>query len=198
MLIRPRSDTPSISIAIQLLNGSDTIAKTGKDGILITLTRAHDGHDQPCIFYWSGSRDGFASDGFLLLHRAADDQLEKIEVSSHDGPRLEAPIKDKISPWDHHIRELTPGASDRFYQKIPQRYRDALVPGERYELVWAGGEVCWWAWGTIQQHEGQPRDYKPPSLVCPGGSYLSFTAIAEQPLSLRQPSPPPTRSSTRM
>ena len=171
---------------------------TGKDGILITLTRSHDGHGQPCIFYWSGSRDGFASDGFLLLHRTADNQLEKIEVSSHDGPRLQTPIKDEVSPWDHNIRELAPGGSDRFYQKIPQRYRDALVPGERYELVWAGGEVCWWDWGTIKQHDGQARDSKPPPLIMPGGSSLSFIVIAEQPLPVRQPSPPPTHYSERM
>ena len=198
-LTTSRSDTPGISISIELPNGSDTVTKSGNDGILITLTRVYDGYDKPCIFYWSGSRDGFASDSFLLLHRTTtNDQLEKVQVRSHDGPRLETPIKHEISTWDHHIHELAPGGSDRFYQSIPQRYRDVLVPGERYELVWSGGEVCWWTWGTIEQHQGRTRDSKPPPLILPGGSRLPFTAIVEQPLPVRQPSPPPTQPSARM
>lgn len=197
--MRTRSYMPSLSISFELPSGSDEIAKNGTEGIVITFHRAHDdGHDQACIFYWSGGRDGFVSDRVFLLHHTTDGQLEKVHGVEYEGSLYETPNLPEISQWDHSFRELSPGGSDRFYQPIPDRYQNALIPGERYELVWSGGEICWWTWGTIKEHEGQARDSKPPPLILPGGPRLSFTAVAEHPPPVRQPSPPPIQASERM
>lgn len=107
---------PSLSISFELLSSSGKFAKDGTQGIVVTLHRAHgDGHDQPCIFYWSGEQDGFESLGFLLLHHTSDGQLEKVHGVEYEGPRFETPTKPEISQWDHNIHQLSPEDRDPYY-----------------------------------------------------------------------------------
>jgi hypothetical protein len=120
------------------------------------------------------------------------DHLERLAVSEilktseEENSVVVANGQDTSSLW-----ELPPGGSVRLVAKLPESYYRALKAGETYTLLYPGGEVAIWEWGTIQENLGRELKARRlmseekkkllPSLVMPGGARISFTARAEEP-----------------
>jgi hypothetical protein len=163
------------------------LSKTLPFQIELTLKRAEDGHSSPCIFHWSPNIHGFLATGFILLHITAASIVERVEID-HTGllklPEEVAPLV--VGSGNHFLWELAPGCETTFVATLPERYQRVLVPGDKYQLVWPGGEIDVWDWGTIHEHANQelrPRstDDNPhkPRLILPGGPSISFQAEEE-------------------
>lgn len=194
-----RSDTPGVVLKLE---ASHKLWKDSSYSILFTLERIQDGHDEPCIFVWSLTTDGFRPWGFVLLHHTADGGLEKIDICDK-VLALETPDVLFIDGYHSHggiLRELPPAGSDIFMASLDEHYQKLLVPGERYELIWPGGEIALWDWGTIKEHAGQVLRPKPHRLVLPGGPRVSFTVEEGEMVYVwkRPVSPPPIEPLARV
>ncbi|KAJ5766040.1 uncharacterized protein N7511_003656 [Penicillium nucicola] len=172
----PNTPKLSLSIELQSLDGP-TVAKEGSNNMLIYHIHRdpNDGHDEPCTIYWSGSFEAFGSKGFVLLRHTADGEMEKVEglVESWNDEYLSSGAFWGSKQGFH---ELAPGQSIWFGTGLEESWIKALIPGERYELVWPGGEISWWGWGTIEQ---SLEKYPNPSAqaILPGPHHLSFDVV---------------------
>ncbi|KAH6842749.1 hypothetical protein B0I37DRAFT_330220 [Chaetomium sp. MPI-CAGE-AT-0009] len=150
-----------------------------------TFRRAeNDGSERPCIFRWRPEIDGFSPPGFVLLHHnGSADGVEPLKVdyvSRQEVPREDSVV---VEGQNDHLWELTPGGSASFVYSLPGHYYRALQAGETYTLLFTGGEVASWDWGTIQEHLGREvraQDGMLPALMIPGGACVSFTAQTEE------------------
>lgn len=182
LLISPRPNTPKLSLSLELqsLDGP-TIAKKGSNNVItfIIYREPDDGHEEPCTIYWHGGIVAFSSQGFLLLRHMADGQLEKIDGLAKTW-------------WDNYLSErrffkeeqdfyeLKPGETIRRSDGIEDSWLVALIPGERYELLWPGGEIPWWGWGTKEENVGKLRD-PPARAILLGSPRLSFDVVEYPP-----------------
>ncbi|KAK2763257.1 hypothetical protein FQN54_009893 [Arachnomyces sp. PD_36] len=192
------SEAPHFSLSLQARNKL-SIADTfdPRNGILFTLHREQDSSAQPCIPKWQAGEDGFASPGFILLHHAADGEVKKLDLVKDDlhlATTSQIVVPQSGGPY---INEVQPGASISIKSSLPKVYREKLIPGERYELLWPGMEIDLWDWGSISQHVGRELKPRQPKIILPGGPRILFKAVEEwEPL--RFPSPPPTQPSERV
>ena len=153
------------------------------------VLRRDDTDPRSCIFYWSPYAPAVPAAQFILF-RHTPDGLERIEV----GKGLwEAPDMLSIARLGQGLFELEPNGSSRYLLELGVQYRDALRPGERYELLWPGGESFLWDWGYIQGHLGVELRRREPCLFIPG-CHISFTVEegeriipSPEPLSPREP-----------
>jgi hypothetical protein len=177
-LISPRPNTPKLSLSIELqcLDGP-TVAKENSNNVLIYHIHRdlNDGHEGPCTIYWSGSFEAFGSQGFVLLQHTADGQMENIEGLTETW-RDE--YLSRRSFWDSEqgFHELMPGQTIWFGTGLERSWIEALIVGERYELVWPGGEIHWWGWGTIEESLDKHPD-PPTRAILPGPHRLSFDVV---------------------
>jgi hypothetical protein len=160
----------------------------------VTIQRTRDSHEEPCIFNWSAHDDGYGPSGFLLFRHTANG-LRKIDI---DGDSFAAPQTPfLVDGWNQSLWELAPEGRVRFMATLPSRYRKELVMGAKYELVWPGGEIAIWDWGTTKQHLNQELGAKSPKICLPGArvtlEFDKFGQAEEQ-----QDSPPPIAPSERM
>jgi hypothetical protein len=132
------------------------------------------------IFEWSPHIHGFTDAGFILLHHTAT-TLEAISVDhsglvdiSRKGPLL-------VNGWNYDLWELTPEACVEFQSSLPRRYQKLLKPEETYTLLWPGGEVSTWDYGTIREHVGQELQQLRSALVLPGGAHITFSTHSAFP-----------------
>lgn len=129
--------------------------------IPIRLHRAHDdGDSRPCILYWTPTLHGFprSGDGFKLFERRDDgSDGAEIPIDHHSGgvPLPEGSRPLIVEGHTMFLWQLAPGEEARFLSSLPERYRRVLDRGASYNLVWPGGEVLQWDWGTIPEHLGQ-------------------------------------------
>lgn len=143
-----------------------------------------DGQGRPCIVRWSPGVDGFSAAGLeLWRHTSSEngDSLVRVDTD-HKGSVVQASPCLVVYSWDRFLREFQPGEKVHFTAPLPDRYYRKLVEGEHYDLVWPGGEVAIWNWGTIREHEDQElraNDPSRPVLCVPAGSRTSFTAVSE-------------------
>jgi hypothetical protein len=150
------------------------------------LRRAADGHIRPCIFNWNPNTQGFLELGFILLHVTAD-STKKVELDTTGlvtVPKQITPLV--VGSGQQFFWELSPECEITFVATLPERYHKILVPGENYQLVWPGGDIDFWDWGTISDHANQelrPRSIdevpQKPRLVLPGASSNSFQVEEE-------------------
>lgn len=128
--------------------------------ITIRLQRApDDGDSRPCILYWTPTLHGFprSGDGFKVFERR-DDGSDGAEIPiDHSGgvslPKESPPLI--VTRLTMFLWQLAPGQEARFSHSLPERYRRVLDRGSSYNLVWPGGEVLQWDWGTIPEHMDQ-------------------------------------------
>lgn len=182
-LTHVRSNTPSLTLSLSLgaYKGS-LISKNNADRCVVEFTLHRgidDGQEEPCSFFWSGDYDAFGIQGFLLLRHTADGELEKVNVSSESWRTINL-TELEIGHWKHGVWELMPGKSTTFARSFPQSWLDAMVKGERYELVWPGGDILWWSWGTIKDNQGAPSN-APRRAILPGAPRVSFTVVDDPP-----------------
>ncbi|KAJ5160305.1 uncharacterized protein N7482_007309 [Penicillium canariense] len=175
-------DTPNLTLSLELQGLSDSkIAKRNSNsGIIFRIHRNTDDHDQPCSFYWSETVDAWGSGGLVLL-RHNQGQLERVSLPSEPW-RAHDP-RERIARNPHRLFELKPGESTWFFAGIPESWLDTMVSGEKYELLWPGGEIYWWAWGGIAENEIRSRDGLPRALLS-GTPRVSFTVVEEPPAPL--------------
>lgn len=151
--------------------------------IEFALCRAKkDGSDRPCIVRWSPAIDGFSPAGFVLLHEETAAGGFKTHAVDQTG-FLEPPEEDSIAVdygRDNFLWELAPGAEVRFAANLPARYYAALRDGEAYTLLYPGGEVAMWDYGTIQEHLGRAMKARHPTIMIPGEACISFNAQMEK------------------
>lgn len=115
----------------------------------------------------------------MLLHHTADGQLERVNLPSE--PWLSHDVKEpRISPNEQGLYALKPGESTWFFSGIQRSWLDTMVSGEKYELLWPGGEIYWWGWGSIEENESKSRDGLPRAILS-GPPRVSFTVIEERP-----------------
>ena len=154
-----------------------------------------DGSDKPCIFRWSPAIDGFSPSGVVLLHHgdsSNSDGPKTCEVDYYPKP-LKSPNEDSIlaDAQNGHLFELAPGGEARCIASLPARYYQALRAGEMYTLLYPGGEVAMWDWGTVEEHPGKEMKVQHlmsssgessslSTVMIPGGARVSFTARAEE------------------
>ncbi|KAK4076687.1 CAZyme family GH71 [Trichoderma aggressivum f. europaeum] len=152
-----------------------------------TLRRIDDNTSRPCIVRWSPGVEAFSAAGLELWRhtsRANDgsDSLVRVEVDYSGGAKLAvASPRLLVQGWDPFLWELWPGGHVRFTAPLHERYHKGLVEGERYDLVWPGGEIAMWDWGTKHEHVGLELrvDASQPPLRVPARCRVSFTAAAE-------------------
>ncbi|KAE8416194.1 hypothetical protein BDV36DRAFT_284717 [Aspergillus pseudocaelatus] len=157
-----QSGTPSVSLE---LNAPETLFLESYFGIQVVLRR-NDADPRPCIFLWPPC---VASRFVLLRHTSGG--LERVEVANR-WPK--PPDMIYLKGWCQDLFELQPNGSSRYSESL-YSYRSALRPGERYELLWTGGEISIWDWGNVQDHVDIEMRRRDPCLFIAGGPHVSFT-----------------------
>ncbi|KAL5327672.1 hypothetical protein ACEPPN_005373 [Leptodophora sp. 'Broadleaf-Isolate-01'] len=160
-----KPETPHLKLELTL--GRELTAES-RCYVLVTIHRAgSDSHDSPCILSWD-QNDAIAA---LLLFQHTSDGLRKIEIASEtENPTSKTPALQtsfKVNGSNPSLRELAPGGKERFMMTMPKRFRDVLVEGEKYELVWPGGEIVIWDWGTKKEYLGMELGRKMPKTCLP-------------------------------
>ncbi|KAJ5922028.1 hypothetical protein N7516_009731 [Penicillium verrucosum] len=139
-------NTPRLSMEVEPTFPAISLADpTG--GFNVTIRRAEDDCDKPCIFRWSGLYDAWGPSGFVIFQHTPDG-LKRIEGT----PKRPPPHTIKITGYEVETEELLPGQTLRRNIGAPGPFLDHMVAGERYELVWLGAEYALWAWGTLREH----------------------------------------------
>lgn len=174
-------DTPNLTLSLELqgLNDSKIAIRNSNSGFVFRIHRGPDGHHKPCSFYWSDTVDAWGSEGLVLLRHDVKGQLERVKLPSEPW-RAHDPTENRVARNPHRLFELKPGESTWFFSGIPDSWLDAMVPGEKYELLWPGGEIYWWAWGGIAENGSRSRDGLPQAVLS-GAPRVSFTVVEEPP-----------------
>lgn len=175
----PSPNTPRLSMEVEPTLPVMSLANpTG--GFIVTIRRAEDDCDKPCIFRWSNLCDGWGPSGFVIFQHTSDG-LKRVEGT----PKRPPPQTLKITGYEVETEELLPGQTLRRNIGAPDPFLDHMVAGERYELVWLGAEYALWAWGTLREHWEQEIGVNSglPLVVIPGGASCSFLCVeVEEPL----------------
>lgn len=159
--------------------------------VLVTFTRAPDGHNEPCIFYWSPFYDAFGPSGFLLFQHTGNG-LEQVILEGEPQSKSETP---SVMDWyDGTISEISSDGKVQMMATLPKRYRKELVEGVKYELVWPGSEIHLWDWGTRAENIGRPLAPKSPAICLPAKRVT--LEVGQEPE--REASPAPFEPSQRL
>ncbi|KAJ5673386.1 hypothetical protein N7507_002513 [Penicillium longicatenatum] len=143
-------------------------------GPLITIRRAEDDCNDPCIFRWSVEPDGWGPSGFMLFQHTSEGLKEVIVKQKSPPPQI---FKLTGPNYIVETEELLPGQCFQRRMDFPESFKNHLIAGEKYELFWPGAEYSLWAWGTLRQHWDQEIgvNLELPHAVIPGGARCSVT-----------------------
>ncbi|KAF2281488.1 uncharacterized protein EI97DRAFT_410359 [Westerdykella ornata] len=173
-------DTPQLRLE---LSGCKNLYLTLPYVITFTINR-QDAFKESVILEWE-PRASFAKSGFVLLHHNA----AKLEAISIDRSDLDM-SRDRPLVLDGHnpnLWELAPHGSVTFETTLPEAFQKVLEPGQTYSLLWPGVDISTWDYGTVPEHTDQKLTEKSPSLVLPGGAFVSFSAsFKSQPWPMRR------------
>lgn len=166
-------------------------------GFIVTIRRAEDDSDRPCIFRWTVTHDAWSPSGFMLFQHTPNG-LKKLEG------KFPRPLPQNLKVQGYsEIQELLPGQTMGWNIGSPGPFLDQLVPGEKYELFWPGAGYALWDWGTLKEHWNQEIGVNSglPPLVIPGGVSSSFPFVEDedsQSESDYEPKDPEVQKSARM
>jgi hypothetical protein len=187
MLTSYRHDAPRITLKMGAAQSRPELSTALPYYINFTLQRLPNAQEKPCIFRWDAHSNGFSRSRFVLLRRTANDDLEKVDVT--ELPRVTPDFGEEdtmsVDGYNHHLWDLKAGGNVSLRAALPMNYQKLLVPGEKCHLIWPGGEIDMWDWGTIREHIGEKlksqstRDSKLPRLVLPACDGIAFTAKEE-------------------
>ncbi|KAJ5876214.1 uncharacterized protein N7529_001798 [Penicillium soppii] len=79
----PSPNTPRLSMEVEPTIPVMSLAKPG--GFIITIRRAEDDCDKPCIFRWNFLCDGWGPSGFVLFQHTPDG-LKRVEIVPKPPP----------------------------------------------------------------------------------------------------------------
>lgn len=161
-----------------------------------TVRASDDAHKRPITYMWS-AWGSMAKGRFVLLHETGSGELEPIEVSMLGGLVDEMYGEDEaeVSASDSEVREGFPGQQSAPVAHLMANYQTKLVPGETYHLVWPGGEIELWEWGTrhelrsksLKLRRRRDRGVDTPALMLPPAAGITFTAYeAKEPFPDRE------------
>lgn len=173
------------------------VCLTTTNTIEYTITRLPDADGRSIICNWSPWWRFVTWGSLVLLHEKADGQLEPVEVGLLEGMddhqySLDHATNEVIHAYSHSFWEISTSPEEgknKFVRRghLSANYQTKLVPGERYHLLWPGGEMELWGWGTIKEHEGKRlesragavgQDGKPaPRLVLLPAAGAKFVAV---------------------
>ncbi|KAJ6027628.1 hypothetical protein N7460_012445 [Penicillium canescens] len=169
----PSPNTPRLSMEVEpTLPVMSLASPTG--GFIVTIRRAEDDCDKPCIFRWSDLCDGWGPSGFVIFQHTPDG-LKRVEGM----PKRPPPRTLKITGYEVETEELLPGQTLRRNIGAPDPFLYHMVAGEKYELVCLGAEYALWAWGTLREHWEQEIGVNSglPLVVIPGEPPVLFSAL---------------------
>ncbi|KFY31521.1 hypothetical protein V493_01029 [Pseudogymnoascus sp. VKM F-4281 (FW-2241)] len=173
-------DTPHLRMELAL---KPDLTEDSDCNLNVTIQRTRDMHEEQCIFHWNGREDGCGPLGFLLF-RHTENGLRKINIDmdSHLSKPLQTPF---VVDGFNYTFEVAPEGNVGFLITLPKRYRKELKTGAKYELVWPGGEIAIWDWGTINQYLGHELGIKSPKICLPAARVtLEFTEPGTPKLSV--------------
>jgi len=147
------------------------------------LRREQDSFEQACVFVLF-DYIAFKFTRFLLLHQKGD-SFEQVNVGQGTFENRGGEDIMKVNGCNNGLEELRPGEARRFVQILPDNLHKALIPGERYRLIWQGEEIFMWDWGTKRDWVGKElksqaaRESKLPRLILPASAGVEFTVKEE-------------------
>lgn len=117
-------------------------------------------------------------DRFTLLHSVNDDEFEVIHIPIH--------VKDSLADPKQNIRvfrrDINPGeACVTQMGSLPDEFYDVLRLGEKYVLLWPGGNIEYWNWDPKNDHidkfvlDDLTKMIEGRETVLPATSAISFT-----------------------
>jgi hypothetical protein len=121
---------------------------------------------------------------FLLLHQKGD-SFEQVNVGQGTFENRGGEDIMRVDGYNNGLEELRPGEARRFVKILPDNLHKALIPGERYRLIWPGEEIFMWDWGTKRDWVGKElksqaaRESKLPRLILPASAGIEFTVKEE-------------------
>lgn len=146
-------------------------------------------HNKNITYRWSAWED-LAKGRFVLLHETATGELERVEVGMLQGliDSMYSEEEQQSSVSESEVNHSAPGKRKIRVQHLTANYQTRLTPGETYHLIWPGGEIKLWEWGSLQElwnTQLQPRadgDTRRPFLWLPPVAGVIFKAYeAETP-----------------
>ncbi|KAJ5244796.1 hypothetical protein N7489_004892 [Penicillium chrysogenum] len=145
--------------------------------ISFTITRDENDTDRrPCVIQWDPIKDGFGQSGITLLCREADSwrhvQINPRRLSTN-------PLHPDVpTNAESCLKQLDPGTSVSWKTKLPSVFLDALSPGKFYEILWCGGKISLWDWGTLAERTARDQLIpKSPEIILPGGAYQEVEVV---------------------
>ncbi|KAJ5098337.1 hypothetical protein N7532_005338 [Penicillium argentinense] len=150
-----------------------------------TINRAKDDPERrPFIIHWDPIEDGFSQSALILRCRSAFQPEKGFEVLDIDTSEL--PTKSlhprEVSTKDPFFKQFEPGTSASWSVDLPSVYFDARRSMNGYHLIWVGGQIPLWDWGTLAEYSESRRRLAPksPAIVLPNGAFQSFTVIDDE------------------
>lgn len=126
--------------------------------VVFTITRAvDDPHTRPCVFHWNPVEDGCSQSGMILLYHGD----ESVEFREAELP-TKLLIPQKVTASDPYFKELVPGNSVSWKAPLPAVYFKNCGPKVAYLLLWPGGQIPLWEWGTLAEHSEHTYSQIPP------------------------------------
>lgn len=163
--------------------------------IEFTLTRVPGADGRPIACKWSPWKHLLATGSLFLLHERSPGHLERVNVGVLEGLDEDnacgAATMTKTSKYDFWDISASPGDKVKLRSRLTANYQTKLVPGQRYHLLWPGGELTIWDWGSLRDHEdhlptsddlGRKENSGLPRLVLLPAADVTFTAAeADEP-----------------
>ncbi|RAK98564.1 uncharacterized protein BO80DRAFT_466779 [Aspergillus ibericus CBS 121593] len=140
---------------------------------------------------WSPEIDP-GRDDFILLHHGPGNSLHRIGVEGQPRYKTDpTTMQFPTEPPSYYAAEAKDNhdrcnISHRL--SFPDTWKKLLQPGHTYDLLWTGGEVSHWDWGT---HTDVGTEPKGPPVIVPGGAHITFTMEEGEWPSVPRPATPP-------
>ncbi|KAF4253498.1 hypothetical protein CNMCM8812_001542 [Aspergillus fumigatus] len=165
-------ETPRLTLTLEGESCIDLSSDTSYPLIIKIMRDEDDPQTQPCIIRWDPMTDAFGQPGIMLVRSNRDftEDLQPVQVdSSHLRAKSVHPRE--VSRSDPCFKELYPGSSVSWELDLPSVYFNSLRPGERYRILWVGGQISLWNWGTLAQLSGCTLSPKSLPVILPGGPH---------------------------
>ncbi|OQD62916.1 hypothetical protein PENPOL_c010G01511 [Penicillium polonicum] len=188
-------DTPHLSLTIEGDSTVDVWVDDPTYNVLFTITRAADDpNTQSCIIHWNPVEDGCSQSGAVLIfHGSHGLRLEEVDPEKLPTKLL---IPREVTASDPCFKELVPGSSVSWKTTLPAVHFEDSGPDAPYSILWPGGQIPIWDWGTLAEHSERTLAPKFPQVVLPGPSYQSFVTLnyESDPEYFEDPPPPSPRA----
>lgn len=174
-----RPGTPRLTLSFE---SKDQLHADDDDyRIMFTITReADDPEIRPCIIHWDPIEDGFGQSSMVMhCHPARGFEAPEIDLRKLPTKSLHSR---EVSTEDPCFKQLEPGTSVSWSAALPPVYFNARRILNHYDLIWGGGQIPLWDWGTLADFSESHRQLAPksPAIVLPNGAHQSFEVVDDE------------------